>query len=63
METEIKRVEVLGMGLKVTSVIRLNFLATVPIDRMERRLGSLPDDMLGLLRTKLAEHIVGSKQR
>jgi mRNA interferase MazF len=51
------------MGLKVNSVIRLNFLATVPIDRMERRLGSLPDDMLGLLRTKLAEYIVGSKQR
>ena len=46
-------------GLKVTSVIRLNFLATVPTHWMERRLGSLPDGMLGLLQAKLAEHIAG----
>ena len=44
-------------GLRVTSVIRLNFLATVPTRRMERRLGSLPDGMLGYLKAKLAEHI------
>ncbi|HRQ87253.1 MAG TPA: type II toxin-antitoxin system PemK/MazF family toxin [Bacteroidia bacterium] len=45
-------------GLRTASVIRLGFLAVVPIDRMERRLGKLPPEGLKTLQETLGRYLV-----
>tara|TARA_R110002110_G_scaffold78983_1_gene206791 strand:- start:70 stop:282 length:213 start_codon:yes stop_codon:yes gene_type:complete len=47
-------------GLRVSSVARLNFLASVPVSKMTRRLGEVPAEMLRELRTNLSSHIVAT---
>ncbi len=44
-------------GLRVASVIRLAFLAVVPVADMTRRLGRIPSSTLETPRTNLAEHL------
>jgi mRNA interferase MazF len=48
-------------GLQVTSVIRLNFLATLPPRRMTRHLGQIPSHVLGVLQSTLAAHLKQTK--
>jgi mRNA interferase MazF len=45
-------------GLKSTSVVRLNFLASIPISRMTRHLGKVSIDVLVTLQSNLAAHLV-----
>ena len=44
-------------GLKVSSVIRLAFLAVVPVAEMKRRLGRLQPAVLERLQLTLAQHL------
>jgi len=44
-------------GLQVSSVIRLNFLSTLPTRRMTRHLGRVPTHILVALQSKLASHL------
>ncbi len=44
-------------GLQVTSVVRLNFLSTLPTRRMTRFLGRVPAHVLVVLQSKLASHL------
>lgn len=44
-------------GLRVSSVIRLSFLAVVPETDMKRRLGRIAPDVLNTLRENLARHL------
>lgn len=46
-------------GLRATSVIRLNFVSTVPKKRMSRLLGHLDSSLLAQLKGRLARHITG----
>ncbi len=45
-------------GLRVTSVVRLNFLASIPVNRMTRRLGKISTDALEALQSNLSTHLV-----
>ena len=45
-------------GLRSTSVVRLNFLASIPVGRMTRHLGKVPSDVLETLLSNLAAHLV-----
>ena len=49
-------------GLKVSSVIRLNFLAVTPVNRMRRHLGKVPLKALETLRSTLATHLVAGQK-
>jgi len=44
-------------GLKVTSLIRLGMIATIPASATLGQLGSISDDRLRRLRSRLARHI------
>ena len=44
-------------GLKVSSVIRLGFLATLPVSAFAGRLGAVAPQVLSSLRHRLAEHL------
>jgi len=44
-------------GLKVASVIRLGFLATLPSPDFAGRLGTIPPNLSSLLRHRLADHL------
>jgi mRNA interferase MazF len=50
--------EFAATGLKVSSVIRLNFLAVTPVSRMKRYLGKVHSEILETLRSNLATHLV-----
>ncbi|MEX2577845.1 MAG: type II toxin-antitoxin system PemK/MazF family toxin [Verrucomicrobiales bacterium] len=45
-------------GLRSTSVVRLNFLASIPVSRMTRHLGRVSSEVLHALQTNLASHLV-----
>lgn len=45
-------------GLRATSVVRLNFLASIPINRMTRRLGKISVNILETLQSNLSTHLV-----
>ncbi len=47
-------------GLKASSVIRLNFLSTIPQSRMARYLGNISSENLALLQNRLANYIYSS---
>ena len=47
-------------GLRASSVVRLNFLATLPQSRMVRLLGNVSADQLSVLQRNLANHILSS---
>lgn len=49
-------------GLRSSSLLRLNFLASVPVNRMRRRLGELPIDILEKLQSTLAGHLVANQR-
>ena len=44
-------------GLRVSSVVRLAFLAVVPVTNMKRRLGRLSPSVLEALQQSLAQHL------
>ncbi len=44
-------------GLRVSSVVRLSFLAVVPVAEMKRRLGEVAPGVLRELQQKLARHL------
>lgn len=44
--------------LRATSVVRLNFLASVPVTRMTRHLGNIPPHILQSLQSNLASYLV-----
>jgi mRNA interferase MazF len=46
-------------GLRLTSVIRLGFLDTLPASQIIGQLGDVPDSLLTTLRQRLADHITG----
>lgn len=46
-----------GSGLRVSSVVRLAFLAVVPVADMKRRLGSVTPEVLEGLQKNLARHL------
>jgi mRNA interferase MazF len=46
-------------GLRVTSVIRLEFLHLLPRGRIQGFVGNVPDTLLNTLRQRLADHITG----
>ncbi len=48
-------------GLRVSSVIRLSFLAVVPESDMKRRLGRIAPGVLESLRENLARHLTAQK--
>ena len=48
-------------GLRVSSVVRLSFLAIVPTDRMTRRLGSVSARILKTLQLNLANHLTATQ--
>ena len=48
-----------GTGLKSTSVVRLNFLASIPVRRMTRHLGKVSVNVLETLQSNLATHLLG----
>ena len=50
-------------GLQVSSVVRLNFLTTLPTRRMTRFLGRLPVHVLHTLQARLAAHLLQNKNR
>jgi len=58
-------------GLRATSVVRMNFLASIPVSRMTRHLGKIPPRILQSLQSNLASYLVarhksepvGSSQR
>ena len=45
-------------GLRATSVVRLNFLASIPVNRMTRHLGKISPHTLQLLQSNLASYLV-----
>lgn len=45
-------------GLRATSVVRLNFLASIPVSRMTRRLGKISREILETLQSNLSTHLV-----
>lgn len=45
-------------GLRATSVVRMNFLASIPESRMASRLGRVPSHILQSLQSNLASHLV-----
>ncbi len=45
-------------GLHNSSVVRLSFLASVPVTRMKRRLGTIPANLLKDLQSNLADHLL-----
>ena len=49
-------------GLRESSVVRLSFLASVPVNRMKRRLGTLPTDDLEALQSNLSDHLVANQK-
>jgi mRNA interferase MazF len=49
-------------GLRASSVVRLSFLASVPVNRLKRRLGKISVDHLGVLQSNLANHLVARQQ-
>lgn len=49
-------------GLKTSSLIRLTFLSVVPADRMTRRLGRVEPEVLELLQSNLADHLVADHE-
>ncbi len=49
-------------GLRESSVVRLNFLASVPVDRMRRHLGRVSIELLSVLPSNLANHLVAQQQ-
>lgn len=49
-------------GLRKSSVVRLNFLASVPIDRVRRHLGKVSIELLSVLQSNLANHLVAQQQ-
>ena len=53
--------EFVETGLRVSSVVRLTFLAIVPVDLMMRRLGRIPDKVLVALQNRLAGHLTSGR--
>ena len=49
-------------GLRSTSVIRLNFLASIPLNSMKRHLGKIPSPTLAALQSNLASHLISRHQ-
>lgn len=45
-------------GLRATSVARLNFLASIPVRRMTRRLGKISQYTLKILQSNLSNHLI-----
>jgi len=45
-------------GLRATSAVRLNFLASIPVSRMTRHLGKIPPHILQSLQSNLASYLV-----
>jgi mRNA interferase MazF len=52
-----------GTGLRGSSVVRLTFLAVVPVELMMRRLGWVPGKVLAALQDRLARHLTSGQQR
>ena len=48
-------------GLRVTSVVRLGFIDVLPAAQFFGQLGIIPDSLLGTLRTRLVDCIVGPR--
>jgi mRNA interferase MazF len=51
-----------GTGLRVSSVLRLAFMAVVPVDRMKSKLGRLPRELLVALQISLARHLTSQQK-
>ena len=49
-------------GLRGSSVVRLAFMAVVPVDRMKSRLGRLPGELLEALQVSLARHLTSQQK-
>lgn len=47
-------------GLRATSVVRLNFIASIPVSRMTRHLGKVSADVRETLQSNLATHLVAN---
>ena len=46
-------------GLRAASVVRLSFLASIPVNRMTRKLGRVSAEVLETLQSNLAGHLTG----
>ena len=49
-------------GLRESSVVRLSFLASVPVNRLKRRLGKISDHHLEALQSNLAKYLVARQK-